>query len=100
MRKKLHIAILVFAIIGSIIVASFCLISARDEVFYLCGNFVKGVARDSVTRQLDTGLFLRYEQIEDGQDKKIHVNSSLTLDVFTCTITLDGNDEVIEAVFE
>ncbi|MDG1001863.1 MAG: hypothetical protein P8P17_13885 [Pseudomonadales bacterium] len=53
-----------------------------------------------MTRQLDTGLFLRYEQVEDGQDKTIHVNSSLTQNVFTCTISLDGNDEVIEAVFE
>ena len=100
MCKKIQIAILVFAIIGSIIVASFYLVSARDEVFYLCGNFVKGVTRDSVTRQLDTGLFLRYEHVEDGQDKTIHVNSSLTQNVFTCTISLDGSDEVIEAVFE
>ena len=68
-------------------------------MYYLCGNFVKGVTRDSVTRQLDTGLFLLCEQVEEGQDRKIRVNSSLTLNVFTCTITLYGRDKVIEAVF-
>ena len=90
------------AVVSLVVVFTFAFFwtSARDEVFYLCGNFVKGVTRDSVVRQLDTGEFLRYEQTNVGQGSRILVNSSLTLDVYTCTITLDQDDDVINAVFD
>ena len=40
---------------------AFFALSARNEIYYLCGNFKSGVSYSSVVRQLDTANLSDYK---------------------------------------
>ena len=85
----------------SAILVSFIFISneARKEIYYLCGNFNKGVSYLSVTRQLDTISLSRYKIQDLGINKQIVHSSNLNFHFFKCTIRFDINEKVIAAVY-
>lgn len=68
---------------------------ARDEVFYLCGNFAPGVTEQSVMTQLDTANLLQVERSENV----ITVDSLFTLGLHTCVIEIDQTGVVTHAAF-
>ena len=56
MTKLRPLQALITTAIGllSIGIYLFFALAARDEIYYLCGNFKEGVSYESVLRQLDT----------------------------------------------
>jgi hypothetical protein len=70
---------------------------SRMEIVYLCGNFTPGVTKQSVTRQLDTGQFLRYRNEQLSGGSSITSDSAFTLGVYRCVIEFDTNDRVLIA---
>ncbi|MCH8492726.1 MAG: hypothetical protein LAT53_05775 [Idiomarina sp.] len=73
--------------------------SAREEIFFLCGNFSEGVEKVSVVRQLDTANLSSYEQVATEYGSEIVFSSKLNLGVYQCIIEFDGNNRVIRATF-
>ena len=73
--------------------------TARDEIYYLCGNFKPGVSVASVRQQLNTGEFLRYTEAYSDNGSIIEVNSRVTFDIYRCTIAFDTNGTVTNARF-
>jgi len=73
---------------------------ARKEVVFLCGNFVKGVSKNSVLKQLDTGTFLRYRSEAVSSGSYIEVDSKVNLSVYKCRIYFDSDGIVINARIE
>ncbi len=67
---------------------------------FLCSNFEQGVFEQSVTRQLDTGNFLRYHAEYASSGKRIIVDSAYNLSMYKCVIDFDINGKVEEARFE
>lgn len=70
---------------------------ARKEVVYLCGNFVKGVAQDSVLRQLDTGNFLQYRLETISNGSRITVDSQINFKLYQCLIEFDPQGKVVNS---
>ena len=73
--------------------------SAREEIFFLCGNFSEGVEKASVVRQLDTANLSSYEQIATEYGSEIVFSSKLNLGVHRCFIEFDSNNRVIRATY-
>ena len=72
---------------------------ARDEIYYLCGNFSEGVELASVISQLETAELSSYVKTEDKFGLKISFSSKLNFSIYQCSIEIDKNGEVIEATF-
>jgi len=72
---------------------------ARDEIYYLCGNFSEGVELASVISQLETANLSSYVKTEDKFGSKISFSSKLNFSIYQCSIEIDKNGEVIEATF-
>jgi hypothetical protein len=72
---------------------------ARDEIYYLCGNFSEGVELASVISQLETANLSSYVKTEDKFGLKISFSSKLNFSIYQCSIEIDKNGEVIEATF-
>lgn len=68
---------------------------ARNEVFYLCGNFAPGVTEQSVMTQLDTANLLRIER----SGNRITADSLFTLGMHKCVIDIDESGVVADAEF-
>ena len=85
-------------LLGSLVTTIIYVNEGRKEVIALCGNFIPGVAKASVIRQLDTGTFLHYKQTEGQNEKRIHVSSLFTLNIVSCDITLNSEDKVISVI--
>ena len=94
------VKILTLIFVGTVLV-SFIFISneARKEIYYLCGNFNKGVSYSNVTRQLDTISLSRYKINDLGINKQIVQSSNINFHFFKCTINFDKNGKVISAVY-
>ncbi|MDA8814711.1 hypothetical protein N9N48_03485 [Luminiphilus sp.] len=89
---------LVFASLGFAVYA-LSGIAARDEVYYLCGNFKQGVSYLSVVRQLETSSLSDYLR-EDGETGvRIVHSSALHFHSIQCTILFDANQEVSRSVY-
>jgi hypothetical protein len=73
--------------------------AARDEVYYLCGNFSEGVELASVISQLETANLSSYVKTEDKFGLKIIFSSKVNFSIYQCSIEIDKNGEVIEAAF-
>jgi hypothetical protein len=73
--------------------------AARDEVYYLCGNFSEGVELGSVISQLETANLSSYVKTEDKFGLKIIFSSKVNFSVYQYSIEIDKNNEVIEAFF-
>jgi hypothetical protein len=72
---------------------------ARDEIYYLCGNFSEGVEQASVISQLETAKLSSYVKTDDKLGLKIIFSSKINFSVYQCSIEIDKNGEVIEATF-
>ena len=73
---------------------------ARDEVFYLCGNFSAGVMKSSVVRQLDTANRSSYTHSVHESGSTIVFSSRLYFVSNQCVIELDKNEKVTLTVFK
>lgn len=71
----------------------------HDEVYFLCGNFSKGVERESVIRQLNTATMSDYKQMNLSNGSMILFSSSLNLHYYQCRIEFNENDKVSQASF-
>lgn len=72
-------------------------VAARDEIYYLCGNFKQGVSYASVVRQLETSSLSGYLKKDTG-DRVVH-SSMFHLHAVKCTIRFDANQDVTRSVY-
>lgn len=96
--KSTLISLLLMVILITLGVSSWKI--ARDEIFYLCGNFSAGVAKSSVNRQLDTANLSRYKQTINESGSSIIFSSRLYFVTGQCIIELDKNDKVVSADYQ
>ena len=97
-NKKILISllvVLVFIITGAI----FWKI-AKDEIFYLCGNFSVGVKKSSVIRQLETANLSIYKNTINENGAIIVFSSKLNFVTNQCVIELDKSEKVVLAVYK
>lgn len=87
-------------LISMIAIGAFYWKSAKDEIFYLCGNFSAGVSKSSVTQQLATANLSRYKETGNGDGSMIVFSSRLYIVPHSCTIKFDRNGQVVVATFE
>ena len=74
-------------------------IIAKNEIFYLCGNFSTGVEKSNVIKQLKTANLSTYKQSVTKDDSKIVLSSKLIIVSYQCIIKLDKDDIVISALY-
>ncbi|RYV01829.1 hypothetical protein SOPP22_15860 [Shewanella sp. OPT22] len=72
---------------------------ARQEVYYLCGNFSSGEKKSGVIRQLNTANLSEYNQNVVESGSKITFSSKLNFHVYQCIIELDKNNRVVSATY-
>ena len=78
----------------------FFALSARNEIYYLCGNFKSGVSYSSVVRQLDTTNLSNYKIEKSEQGKRVAHSSTLHLNLVRCEITFDEDEKVSHAIYK
>jgi hypothetical protein len=78
----------------------FFALSARNEIYYLCGNFKPGVSYSSVVRQLATANLSDYKVEKSEQGKRVTYSSVLHLNLFRCEITFAEDEKVSHAVYK
>ena len=78
---------------------TFLALSARNDVYYLCGNFKSGVSYSSVVRQLDTANLSHYTVEKSEVGKRVTFSSVLHLDLVRCEITFSNDDRVTVAIY-
>jgi hypothetical protein len=78
---------------------AFFALSARNEIYYLCGNFKSGVSYFSVVRQLDTANLSDYKIEKSEQGKRVTHSSSLHLNLVRCEITFAEDEKVNHAIY-
>ena len=78
----------------------FFALSARNEIYYLCGNFKPGVSYSSVVRQLATANLSDYKVEKSEQGKRVTYSSVLHLNLVRCEITFAEDEKVSHAVYK
>jgi|AOAMet1_18_M0_10_1038524.scaffolds.fasta_scaffold01305_7 hypothetical protein len=78
----------------------FFALSARNEIYYLCGNFKSGIYYSSVVRQLDTTNLSNYKIEKSEQGKRVTHSSALHLNLVRCEITFDEDKKVSHAIYK
>lgn len=79
---------------------AFFAISARNEIYYLCGNFKVGISYSSVVRQLDTANVSNYKIEKSEQGKRVTHSSALHLNLVRCEITFAEDEKVRHAIYK
>ena len=79
---------------------TFFALSARNEIYYLCGNFKSGVFYSSVVRQLDTANLSDYKVEKSEQGKRVTHSSALHLNLVRCEITFAEDEKVNHAIYK
>ena len=79
---------------------AFFALSARNEIYYLCGNFKSGVSYSSVVRQLDTANLSDYKIEKSEQGKRVKHSSALHLNLVRCEITFAEDEKVSHAIYK
>ena len=79
---------------------AFFALSARSEIYFLCGNFKSGVSYSSVVRQLDTANLSDYKIETSEQGKRVTFSSALHLHVVRCEITFAQDETVSHAIYQ
>ena len=79
---------------------AFFVLSARNEIYYLCGNFKSGVSYSSVVRQLDTANLSGYKIETSEQGKRVTYSSALHLNLVRCEITFAEDEKVSHAIYK
>ena len=75
-------------------------LSARNEIYYLCGNFKSGVSYSSVVRQLDTANLSDYKIEKSEQGKRVTYSSMLHLNLVRCEITFAEDEKIRHAIYK
>ena len=75
-------------------------LSARNEIYYLCGNFKSGVSYSSVVRQLDTANLSGYKIEKSEQGKRVTYSSMLHLNLVRCEITFAEDEKVSHSIYK
>ncbi len=96
-KVKLFFALFISSLL--IIAATFLWHSARDEIFYLCGNFSAGVSKSDVIRQLNKSNLSSYSTTLHEAGSTIVFSSNLFFMKHQCVIELDSDKHVIRAKF-
>ena len=81
-------------------VYTFFALSARNEIYYLCGNFKSGVSYSSVVRQLNTANLSDYKIEKSEQGKGVTYSSALHLNLVRCEITFAEDEKVSHAIYK
>ena len=81
-------------------VYTFFALAARDEIYYLCGNFKAGVSHSSVLRQLETVNLSAYRVENSEQGERIIHSSALHCNLLRCEITFDQDRKVRWAIYQ
>ena len=79
---------------------TFFALSARNEIYYLCGNFKSGVSYSSVVRQLETANLSGYKVEKSEQHKRVTHSSELHLNKVRCEITFTEHEKVSYAIYK
>ena len=79
---------------------TFFALSARNEIYYLCGNFKSGVSYLSVVRQLETANLSGYKVEKSEQHKRVTHSSALHLNKVRCEITFTEHEKVSHAIYK
>ena len=79
---------------------AFFALSARNEIYYLCGNFKPGVSYSSVVRQLDTANLSDYKIEKSEQGNRVIYSSMLHLNLVRCEITFAEDEKVSHAIYK
>lgn len=88
-------AILIITFIAGAILWSI----AREEIYYLCGNFSSGVEKSSVIRQLNTANLSSYNQSITKSGSMIIFSSKINFEIYQCTIELNETNKVVRATY-
>ena len=83
-----------------LVVYTFFALSARNEIYYLCGNFKSGVSYSSVVRQLDTANLSDYKIEKSVQVKRVTHSSALHLNLVRCEIIFTEDEKVSHAIYK
>lgn len=70
---------------------------SRKEIVYLCGNFVEGTPKNSVLRQLSTGIWLTFRVVEIPGGSHLTAKSTYNLNMYTCSIDFNADELVVAA---
>ena len=81
-------------------VYTFFALAARDEIYYLCGNFKAGVSHSSVLRQLETVNLSAYRVENSEQGERVIHSSALHRNFLRCEITFDQDQNVRWAIYQ
>lgn len=81
-------------------VYTFFALAARDEIYYLCGNFKAGVSYSSVLRQLETVSLSAYRVENSEQGERVIHSSALHRNLLRCEITFDQDQKVRWAIYQ
>ena len=81
-------------------VYTFFALAARDEIYYLCGNFKAGVSYSSVLRQLETVSLSAYRVENSEQGERVIHSSALHRNLLRCEITFDQDRKVRWAIYQ
>lgn len=79
---------------------TFYALLARNEIYYLCGNFTSGVSHSSVVRQLETANLSDYKSETSEHGKRVTQSSALHLNLVRCEITLAEDNTVSRAIYK
>jgi hypothetical protein len=91
------VVVLLLLLLG---IYAFFALSARNEIYYLCGNFKSGVSYSSALRQLDTAILSDYKVEKFEQGKRVTYSSALHLNLVRCEITFAEDEKVSHAVYK
>ena len=78
----------------------FFALAARNEIYYLCGNFTSGVSHSSVLRQLETANLSDYTSETSKQGERVIHSSALHLNLVRCEITFAEDSTVSRAIYK
>ena len=81
-------------------VYAFFALSARNEIYYLCGNFKSGVSYSSLVRQLDTANLSDYKIEKSEQGTRVTHSSALHLNLVRCEITFGEDEKVSYTIYK
>ena len=89
---------ILFSLLGIVAFITSCTIFwkiAKDEIFYLCGNFSAGITKSNVVKQLETAELSKYKMTINEKGSIIVFSSKLNFVTNQCIIELDKSEKVV-----
>ena len=97
MKTTLVSVVLLLLLVGTY---TFFALAARNEIYYLCGNFKTGVSYSSVVKQLETANLSHYKLEKSEQGIRVIHSSALHLNLVRCEITFAEDEKVSHAIYK